>query len=486
MRPSLRAFLPLAGLVVVLSAVAAAPRYGERTVEVAVETPGATGPSETLDEASGPAGGDAGGPGETTDRTGPGQAAGTGLECARGRNGGETDSGVSGDRIKLAATVVESGVGASFLGPVRTGMQAVLEEVNREGGICGRLLDMRLVDDGWDASRGAGFLRNFMASDVFALAVVPSSEGLRVVTESGDVRKAGIPVVGTDGMLISQYTDPWIWPVATSTISTMRIMAKNAYDRGARKFGIVYESTYHFGIEGAEAFNRSVKRLTGADVPGYSDPTRDPRCEQAFCGIVAGRSGYASEVQTFNRACGRNQCDFVALLLEPATAQAWIQSGGVLGAELNVGAGGPQPLFSDGFAVNCGRPCDGMWVWTGYNPPIFPYSDRPEVARFVRDVRALNSTADVNNSFLIGGYLGMQLLVEGLKQVGPDLTRDRLKTVLDQMDLDTGLSTPLSWRPDDRFANTSAQAFSIQFKQGFSGWRYEQTGFVPDPWPGGL
>ncbi|MGH2730171.1 MAG: hypothetical protein ACRDJI_06115, partial [Actinomycetota bacterium] len=63
-----------------------------------------------------------------------------GLECAAGKNGGATDRGVTGTEIKMATTVAESGIGAAFLGEVRYAMEAVRNEVNRSGGICGREL----------------------------------------------------------------------------------------------------------------------------------------------------------------------------------------------------------------------------------------------------------------------------------------------------------------------------------------------------------
>ena len=177
-----------------------------------------------------------------------------GVTCAPGRNGGATDVGVTPNSIKLGATVVESGVGASFLSDVRYAMLAVVNKVNRAGGICGRQIDLKLVDDGWDFQRGGDYIRNLVEQDkVFALSVVPSSEGLKNVSDAGYLRSHHVPVVGSDGMLIHQYTDPYIWPVAASTISTMHIMAKEAYDKGARMFGIVYDRTYHFGLEGAYA-----------------------------------------------------------------------------------------------------------------------------------------------------------------------------------------------------------------------------------------
>jgi ABC-type branched-subunit amino acid transport system substrate-binding protein len=401
--------------------------------------------------------------------------------CNKDQNGGATDVGVSSDAIKVAATIVADGPGSTFLSPVRTGMTTVVNKANaRAGAICGRRINLTLRNDSWDADRGQQFIKNFVEGDkVFALAVVPSSEGLRAADDY--IQSKGVPVVGTDGMLIHQYRNPWIWPVASSTISTMHVMAKDAHDRGARKFGIVFDAKYHFGVEGAFAFNEAVKRLTGNGIDGY-DPNLKS-CVQDFCGIQPGKPTYSSEANQFNRECfdGAPACQFVAMLLEPDTAVSFLTAGRQRNPEF--GIGGAQPLFNRSFAESCRGSCDGMWVWTGYNPPIENLANQPGVAKYVNEVRAESASADVANQFLEGGYLGMSLFVAALDKVGPNLTRANLKAVLDSMDFDAGLSSPLSWRPGSHFANRTAQAFEIQFKQTFNGWR-QRTSFISDPWVG--
>jgi ABC-type branched-subunit amino acid transport system substrate-binding protein len=428
----------------------------------------AQGPGEAADVGGpGAAGTDAGaaGGGAAAAIGGAAKAAASGLECRRGKNGGATDIGVTGDRIKLAATVVQSGIGASFLGSSPIGIQAVVRKINSEGGICGRILDIKLVDDAWDANRGLGFIRNFIEEGVFALPVTPSSEGLTAAIESGDISKAGVPVVGSDGMLIQQYRNPWVWPVATATVSTMRIMAKYAYDSGVRKFGLVYDKLYRFGKEGSQAFKEYVEKLPAAEV-------------KSFVGINPGQPNYSSDVEEFNQRCS-NDCEFVGLLLEPGTAETWIAGRPQFGTKMTSGA---QTLFNERFAQNCGKLCSGMLVWTGYNPAVGPLAALPDIAAFRADVQSVSPTVDVTNQFLQGSYLGMTVFAEALKRVGPQLTRARLRQVLDSMDFQSSMASQLSWRPNQRHANATAHAFEVVVTQGsFNGWRDKQTGWVRDP-----
>lgn len=400
-----------------------------------------------------------------------------GIECAAGKNGGATDKGVTANKIKLASTHVLSGQGSSFLGSSHVGMEAVVSNINSQGGICGRLLELTLRDDGWDAALGASFIQNFVKSDsYFALPVVPSSEGLTQAIKSRYIGK--VPVIGSDGMLKEQYQDPYVWPVATATVSTMRIMAKHAYEKlGARQFGIVYDSRYKFGKEGARAFKDYVSSLPGASIPAY-------------VGIQPGQPSYP-DTETFNSKCGpTKRCEFVAMLLEPGTAISWINSMGddSEGRRLGFGSkgtGGAQPLFNNKFGRDCGEPCNGMLLWTGYNPPIGARKNLPGVSKYMQDVNAIQPGVDVNNQFLEGAYLGMTVFVDALKKVGPNLTRDRLRQVMDSMAFQSDLASNLTYGPNKHYANTAAQAFRVQTGAGsFLDFADAGTGYITDPRPG--
>lgn len=404
------------------------------------------------------------------------QTQSTGLECRRERNGGATDKGVTATYIRLATTAVQDGEAKTLLENSIRAMAAVFNKVNQAGGICGRTLELTVKNDSFRADFGHTRIKNFIAEDYFALPVVPSAEGLGSAIEAGDIQRAGIPVIGTDGMRKEQYDAAgradWVWPVATATVSTMRIMAKYGYEqKNAGSFAIVYDQKYKFGVEGAQAFREQVAALGGelrVDMPLNPD---DP--------------SYGTRANTFNQACtaptGENVCDMVALLLLPDTAKKWLNAQPRLGALFTSGA---QTLFTDKFANDCvqaiGEFCHGFTVWTGYNPPIGPIGAKPGVAQYVNEVRV-----DVNNQFTQGAYLGASLFVKALQDVGPNLTRAGLRQALDSMDYQTDLSSALSWRPRNHWANVRAQAFSMNVSQKtFNGWAHE-SGFVLDPTHGG-
>jgi ABC-type branched-subunit amino acid transport system substrate-binding protein len=461
---------------VVLSAVTfarPARRGGPRATAAAEATGGAAAPDVAGNDRPG-----------VTVRQRPGRA-GAGpsssrYDCASGENAGATDTGVSATEIRFAATVVKTGIAKDFLSDAQFGMEAVRQKVNRAGGVCGRILQIDYNDDGWDPQRGGDIIKKYILSNrYFGLAVNPSSEGVRGVIDGGDLTAARFPLVGSDGQLIDQYVDashraqPWVWPVATSTASVMHIMARDAYARGARTFGIVWDVNYRFGVEGHAAFVGQVRRLGGRIA--------------ADRGVQGGQQSYANDVNDFVGSCGGagtlSGCDFIALLLEPATASRWVADGGVGNGTVRpkTGIGAPQPLFVDSFARDCAKYCANLRVWTSFNPPIPPFDAEPAVATYRADLAAVSSSADANNPHVQGAYIGMQLLVEALRRLGPSPTRAGLKQTLDAMTLETALAPPLRFSASDHYANTGAQAFEAIVNNGsFAAWRYTNSGFIED------
>jgi ABC-type branched-subunit amino acid transport system substrate-binding protein len=410
------------------------------------------------------------------------QVGGVTYDCSKGQNAGATEVGVSAHEIRFAATVVKSGIAKDFLSDAQYAMQAVVNKVNRQGGVCGRIIAIDYNDDGWDPQQGNDLINKYIgAKKYFGLAVNPSSEGVRGSIDNNKLTDSQFPLIGSDGQLIDQYltkggrAQPWVWPVATSTASVMHIMARNAYERGARKFGIVYDQNYRFGVEGHVAFVGAVKRLGGTI--------------SVEKGVQGGQQDYANDVNDFIGKCGGSgslkDCDFIAMLLEPATASRWVGGGGLGNGVVRpkVGIGAPQPLFVNSFARDCGKYCANLWVWTSFKPPIPPFDTDPAVAMYRDDLKTFggNPNADANNPHVEGAYIGMQLLVEALKRLGPAPTRLGIKAVLDAMSFDAKLCPLLTFTASNHFSNVSAQAFEAIVNNGsFANWRYTNSGFIAD------
>jgi ABC-type branched-subunit amino acid transport system substrate-binding protein len=499
-------WIPLTVAVAVVGVIAGlgfSPRYENKTIGIVGAAAGPRGPVQpgaqatddaggTVDTSSGGGSGGAGGAGGSG-AGGGGGAATSAIDCAHGKNGGDLGNGVTQNSITIATTDVTSGVGKDFLGQATHGMQASIDQLNRAGGICGRHINLKPpVNDGWSRPDGQHDIEGFLhEGDVFALVGEPDSEGLAGAIESGDIDNAQIPVVGTDGMLADQYEDPWVWPVASSTVTNMHVIVKYALDHGwaqsSKDFAIIYDTKYKFGSEGAVAFDQEVKRLASdhSDVPGYST---NGGCQGQYCGISSDAGDYQSEKNQLNGKCEDSSnkpiCKVVVMLLEPGPAETWWKDESHDTNWFQHLVGG-EPLFDYSFASKCGGDCAGMVVWTGYHPVLQPFDAEAAVAAYKNALLSECPSCDTQNEFTEGAYLGTQLFINACEAVATKnlpLTRDNLKAVLDAQTFDLHLSMPLHFgTAATRIANTSMVAYSDNAAGSFNGWNYTLSGFVADP-----
>lgn len=437
---------------------------------------GGSGCDPNTDPTCGSSGGGGGSGGSGGSSGGGGGTAA--ITCDQAGNGGATDTGVSQSEIHLASTVVTDGTGGSFLKEAQQGIQAALDEANRAGGVCGRRVTIEFNNSSWDRTKGSTYISNYVNSGhVFALVAEPDSEGLAGAIDSGTIDQAGIPVVGTDGMLKDQYHDPWVWPVSASTVTNAHIVVDYACNHeGAKSFGVVYDSHYRFGAEGADAFAAQVSRCPGATL----------KAKRPIDGTQYG--GYSTDIAAFNGAC--SPCDAVLMLLEPSAAQQWMRlEGGSWYKKLY----GGEPLFNSQFAASCDKPCGDapMRVWTGYHPAIAPFNDKdryPGVYAYQTAIQSKGSY-DASNEFTEGAYLGTKLFLEAAKRLGQQgkaLTRGALRDELNSDSFDFGLTdAPISYSGQSlHLANTKMAMFAENFSGSFNGWAYQSTGYIPDPSPG--
>jgi ABC-type branched-subunit amino acid transport system substrate-binding protein len=480
-------------VVTVASLVAFVPQYGNHSIVVSSKngTNDQLGPDATAVPGTNQ-GTQSTGPHRDSGRGGSGLGQGTtagqgssSADCQSGRNAGATDVGVTGTEIHIATTDVTTGIGRSFLGQAVDGIKAALEESNHVGGVCGRRVALDSVNDNWDRGPGAQDISGYINSgDVFALVGEPDSEGLDAATASGMIDRAGIPVVGTDGMLKSQYSDPWIWPVAASTVTNMHVAAQYAVKTlDAQHVAIVYDSVYKFGKEGAAAFVSELQRLKGGGTLGIDS---SKQCAGGYCGIDPSTDDYSTPIHDLNAYCGGKGCDLVVMLLEPKPMGDWMKGEESCSCTWYTTLMGGEPLFDDNFASNtCGQDCAGMIVWSGYKPDIQPFDGETPVATYANALKAVCPSCDPHNEFTEGAYLGTKLFLTACQKVGANLTRGALRTELDSDVFDLGLSLPLRYGTGlPHQANVSMVAYRDNATGTFNGWSYMNTGYVPDPAPG--
>jgi hypothetical protein len=241
------------------------------------------------------------------------------------------------------------------------------------------------------------------------------------------------------------------------------VIAKDAYDRGARTFGIVYEKSTHFGVEAAAALGEAASRL-GANIA-------------ASMGIDLYHQTYANEISQFNASCG---CDAVILALMPFDLVTWLWGGGSHG---DVVTAAPQPPLGTSSAASCSDPCAGLEYWTSFRPPLGEPLTGPD--RYAEVVLWGNPTVDLYNGYVEGAYAEALFLAQQIGRAGKNLTRARLQRMLDSATFDEGISVPLTWAKSAHAANLASRSYEpLYVSRSFAGFRGDSD-WIADPWPGG-
>ncbi|HEX9696448.1 MAG TPA: ABC transporter substrate-binding protein [Actinomycetota bacterium] len=359
--------------------------------------------------------------------------------------GKATDVGITATSIKLGSTFAISGPVSNISGPILKGVQAYLNEVNANGGVNGRKIEFKYYDDGWDAQRGKSKIKQLVEQDkVFMLVSVPSSNGLDAASGYLDQKK--VPVLGTSGLIETQFKAHMQWPVGTSSRSAARIGLISATQRlQAKTFGIVWLDLLA-GYEARDAILDAAKRgFQGLNEKSIVADRRISISEPSFESVW---NDVQNQARKNGVASGRP--DYIVLAIDPTNAIKAMQAAERLGFRPAKGWGGAAPLFLDlvlrdaPYAVKT-----GLEAGTAFFPPVGQFANQPAVKKYVQVVRKYFADVDLNNPYLQGGYTGAALAVDVLEKVGTCVTRDRVIQVANSLTNHSpaGLTNPMTFRP---------------------------------------
>lgn len=166
--------------------------------------------------------------------------------CAKDGDATDWAQGISETEIVVANSAATSGAFAPVGVPFNAGIEAYFKKINDEGGIQGRNLVFKHVDDEFDPVKGKAALSSFVEDEkVFAIV---GHFGTPVVAATlDDLKQYGIPAVyfATGiGQLYNEKaegSDRNIFPVQPIYRTEGKIMVARAVgDFGAKKIGVIY------------------------------------------------------------------------------------------------------------------------------------------------------------------------------------------------------------------------------------------------------
>lgn len=313
-------------------------------------------------------------------------------------------------RIVLGQSAALTGPAAQLGLQMNRGAKIWFERLNEEGGVNGRRIELRALDDGYEPDRCATNTQAFIERDnVFALfGYVGTPTALAALPL---VNAAGIPFFGafTGAEALRDPFSPSVFHVRASYFDETALIVKQLTALGLKRIA-VFRQNDSYGQAGLDGVLRALKAQNLA-------PTA--------VGLVQRNS---VDVAAAVQAIVPTRPDAVVQISAYKSCAAFVRAArkaGYGGTFYNVSFVGTQAL-----ADELGK--DALGVVVSQVMP-FPFSTTTAISREYLDaVKRAGGDATPNYSSM-EGYLGAKVLTEGLRRAGGSPTREALVGALETM-----------------------------------------------------
>ncbi len=310
--------------------------------------------------------------------------------------------------IVLGQSAPTTGPSAQLGIQLNRGARLYFDKINAAGGIDGRKIDLRLVDDGYEPARAKANTEKFINDDVFALfGYVGTPTSLAALPL---VKDSGIPFFGpfTGAMALRQPVLRNVFHVRASYDDETALIVDQLNHLGLNKVA-VFRQNDSYGQAGLDGVTKALKKVGLAPAAVATFERNSVQVAPAVKDIVAARPDVVVQIGSY-KSC--------AAFIRQA------RQAGYGGQFYNVSFVGTQALSDE-----LDKEALGVVV-----SQVMPYPFSPAVG-IVRDyldaVKAAGGDAKANYSSL-EGYVDARVFVEGLKR-GRVVTRDGLMTGLESL-----------------------------------------------------
>ena len=330
--------------------------------------------------------------------------------------GAAADDGVSLDKILFGQVAALSGPAQALGQGMREGLLAAFEEINRAGGVGGRKLALKSVDDGYEPEKTIEATKKIIAEDkVFALVGsvgTPTSKAGQPIASA-----AKIPFIGpfTGAEFLRNPYNRYVVNIRSSYFQETEAWIEHlTKDLGISKIAILYQDDA-FGLAGLEGVNRAMKKRNMALVAAGSFRRNTEAIKSALLDIMKAEPEAVVTVAPYKPVA-----KFIKLARQ-------VKLNAVFVAISFVG--------SDALAKELAG--EGAGVIVSQVVPFPRDKSLPVVASYQAALAALDSKAQPNFVSL-EGYLVGRLVVETLKRLPGEPTRENFLDAIAKAPFDFG------------------------------------------------
>ena len=323
--------------------------------------------------------------------------------------GASTLSGAAGSawaQASSGAGAIVLGQSAPFTGPsaqlglqFNLGAQLYLDQVNASGGVNGRRIELRRLDDGYEPERCAANTKQFIAEGVFALfgyvGTPTSLAALPLATE------AKLPFFApfTGAQALREPFNRYAIHVRASYFDETAAIVKQVTSVGTRKVAVFYQNDA-YGKTGLEGVQRALKALNMEAAAVGTVERNSTEMAQALKDILAVKPEAIVQIGAY-KACAT----FIRLARQQGYGSNFY----------NVSFVGTQALLDE-----LGAMAKGVAV-----SQVMPFPYSPATPLSAEYLTALKDQRGVVPNYSgIEGFVAAKVLVEGLKRAGRGASRE--------------------------------------------------------------
>jgi len=171
------------------------------------------------------------------------------------------EDGVSADKIVFGQATALEGPASALGQGMKLGLEAAFAEINKAGGVKGRKLELKSVDDGYEPTKSIEAVKRLLEEDkVFAIAGAvgtPTSAATQPIATA-----AGAPFIGafTGAEFLREPYKPLVMNIRASYFQETEAMVEHlTKDLGASKIAIMYQDDA-FGQAGLAGVRKALEK----------------------------------------------------------------------------------------------------------------------------------------------------------------------------------------------------------------------------------
>jgi branched-chain amino acid transport system substrate-binding protein len=171
------------------------------------------------------------------------------------------EDGVSADKIVFGQATALEGPASALGQGMKMGLEAAFAEINKAGGVKGRKLELKSIDDGYEPTKSIEAIKKLLEEDkVFALAGAvgtPTAAAAQPIATA-----AGAPFIGafTGAEFLREPYKPLVMNIRASYFQETEAMVEHlTKDLGASKIAILYQDDA-FGQAGLAGVKRALDK----------------------------------------------------------------------------------------------------------------------------------------------------------------------------------------------------------------------------------